>query len=203
MDTRTWACAAAGAIGVLAGTASGQAIGAFFEVSNDLSPSQPTATVTLWVPVPDDLYAVAAVAFDAFLDPAPDAAPSAAWSDPMRAVGFDAPGTSDGVVSADGLAVLGALPGQLNFPAAGIFADPSNPIAVWSATISVDDFTPRGVDVRTDIRRSTFYVGDSSAMSVDRAIGDARATVMVVPAPGVGGVLALGLLGVGARSRRR
>lgn len=203
MDTRTLACAAVGAIGVLAGAASGQAIGAFFEVSNDLSPSQPSATVTVWAPVPDDLYAFAAMRFDALLADALGPIGGAAWSDPVLLEGLSDPGTNPGTVSPDGTAVLGALPGQLEFPAQGFFADPSNPIAVWQATISVTDFSPRGIDVRTDIDRYDAFVEMGSPRTETRAIGDARATVMVVPAPGVGGVLALGLLGVGARSRRR
>ena len=204
MHKSTSLAAAVVVVGAVAGSAVAQTVGAFFEVSNDLSPSNPSATVTLWVPVPDGLYAVAGVAFDAFADPASSAALNARWSDPMRASGFDAPGTSDGVVGPDGLAVLGALPGQLNFPGGGFFADPSNPIAIWSATISVDDFTPREMMLRTDIERSTFYVSESSGTSVDRVIGDARATVVVVPAPGAGVVLAvaLGSVGVGTRRRR-
>lgn len=201
MRGRLMVGAAAMAATVLGAPALGQRGGAFFEVSNDLSPATPSATVTLWVPVPDGLYAVAGVSFDAYAEPASSAALDARWSDPMRASGFDAPGTSDGVVTPDGLAVLGALSGQLNFPPAGVFADPSDPIAVWSATISVDEFTPRGVDLRTDITRSTFYVSEFSGSSVDRIIGDARATVVVVPAPGVGAVLVLAA-GLGGVRRR-
>ena len=202
IDMRVLAGAAATAVG-LAAPAWGQTVGAFFEVSNDLSPSQPTATVTLWIPVPDDLYALAGVLFDAHLDDPAGPGVGTAWSDPMRGPGLDASGTNPGTISPDGLAVLGALPGQLHFPPAGIIADPTDPIAAWSATISTADFTRRDLTLTTDIERIQFYVSETRATAIDLIIGDARATVAVVPAPGVGTALALGLGLAGARRRRR
>ncbi len=202
MSSKTVLAGAAVAAAAFGAPAFGQVVGAFFEVSNDLSPSQPSATVTLWVPVPDDLYALAAVRFDALMDDPAGPVGASAWSDPMRAPGLDDPGTRDGMVSPDGLAVLGALPGQLHFPLAGLFADPSDPIAVWSATIGTTDFTPRDLTLTTDIDRTQFFVSETSAAVIDLVIGDARATVVVVPAPGVGVALGMGLGFAGSRRRR-
>lgn len=200
IDTRVVAGAAAAAVGLCA-PAWGQTTGAFFEVSNDLSPSQPSATVTLWIPVPRDLYALAGVRFDALMDDPAGPVGASAWSDPMRLPGLGAPGTNDGTVSPDGLAVLGAVAGQVHFPSAGLFADPSDPIAVWTATVSTTDFTARDLVLTTDIGRIQFYESEFSSTAVDRVIGEARSTVAVVPAPGTGAVLvvAMGLCGVRRR----
>jgi hypothetical protein len=202
MNSKTLACGAAGAALALAAPAFGQTVGAFFEVSNDLSPGQPSATVTLWVPVPGDLYAFSAMRFDALVADPLGALGGAAWSDPVLLEGLDDPGTNPGTIGPDGTVVFGALPGQLEFPSAGYFADPSNPIAVWAATITVSDFSAREIDLATDIDRYDAYLRMGSPMSVTRAIGDARASVAVVPAPGVAVAFGLGLGFAGFRRRR-
>jgi|GEM_PF-4953490 len=169
---------------------------AHLEFSNALSPSQPLATVMLWISKPADAYAVAAARFEAL-------APEGAWSAPALVAPFDAPGTSAGVVADGGLRVAGAIAGPLHFPMGGIVADPSDPIALWQATFTVDDFTPREVVLVADIDRYDVYTSAGSGFSERRFTPDARGAIVVVPAPGGVALLAAALGWAARRTRRR
>ncbi|MEO1007096.1 MAG: PEP-CTERM sorting domain-containing protein [Planctomycetota bacterium] len=128
---------------------------------------------------------------------------STGWSDLALIAPMDGPGTSAGAPSATG--VDGIIAGQLNFPPAGIYADPTNPIAFWQATYTapavVDDaFT---VDLSTATDRFDVYIDMGAATSESR-LGDlveGSGAISVVPAPA--SLALLGLGGLAAARRRR
>lgn len=166
----------------------------YFEVSNDLSPSQPTAVVTLWTEFDPADYCFGATLTEV-------RATDGLWSDPRRDPGMTGLGTSPGVVSPDGLRVLGVLPGQFHFPYHS-YGDPSNPIEIWRAEITVTDFTPREVALSTATERYMVHPFAMSPLGRDVLdVTEAAATIAVVPAPGVASVVVVGLAIV--RGRRR
>jgi hypothetical protein len=124
-------------------------------------------------------------------------ASEAGWSDPMRiAPGGTGPGTTPGTVV--GPDVLGVIVGQLHFPPGGIYADPSNPIAVWRATFTVSDFTPRTISIETDTIQFALYGGDPPPRLRPT---EAAIEIQVIPAPGLA-AMALGAGMVAGRRRR-
>jgi hypothetical protein len=115
---------------------------------------------------------------------------------------MDGPGTAAGVLSAG--SVDGILAGQLNFPTAGIFADPSNPIAFWEADFTLDAFPggPVLLDVETRTTRFDVYLARDRATSESRLADlDEGSLLIVIPAPAGAFVLAGGLA-MAARRRR-
>jgi hypothetical protein len=167
----------------------------YFEVSNALSPGQPTATVTLWTAFDPRDYCFGAVRTEAI-------ASDGQWSDPRLIPPMIAGGASPGVVSADGLRVEGVLPGQFHFPFE-YYGDPSNPIALWQAEITVTDFTPRAIMLSTETDRYMVHPFRDQATGRDVAdVAEAAAAIAVVPAPASLGVLAMGAGLAGARRRR-
>jgi len=114
-----------------------------------------------------------------------------------------AAGTSAGDASATG--VDGILAGQLNFPPAMIFADPSSPIAFWQATYTAPDDVTDGFDVAlsTDTSRFDVYIDRERSASESRIdqLVEGSGTISVVPAPA--SLALLGLGGLAAARRRR
>ena len=113
------------------------------------------------------------------------------------------PGTTGGATSPTG--VSGIISGQLNFPAAGIFADSSNPVAFWSATYTApavvdEEFT---VGLTSAITRFDVYIDRESSVSESRLSGlqQGENSIRVVPAPA--SLALLGLGGLAAARRRR
>ncbi len=117
---------------------------------------------------------------------------------------MDGPGTSAGM--ATGSSYDGIIAGQLNFPPAGIFADPTNPIAFWQVDYSFE-FDPRGgpavLDLRTLTTRFDVYVDRDSGTSESRLDGlvEGEGQVVIFPAPGTG-IALLGGLALALRRRR-
>ncbi|MEO1007364.1 MAG: hypothetical protein AAFX79_02235 [Planctomycetota bacterium] len=116
---------------------------------------------------------------------------------------MDGPGTSAGMIGDRG--VRGIIAGQLLFVGAGIFPDPSDPIAFWEATFTAPDVvdTPFDVDLETRTSRFDVYISMDSSTSESRLDGfqEGTATIRVVPAPASGLVLAMAL-GLAGRRRR-
>lgn len=167
----------------------------YFEISNDLSPSQPTAVVTLWTEFDPADYCFGATHTGVH-------ASDGLWSDPMLEPLMMAAGTDPGTVSPDGLSVEDVIPGQFHWPRHG-YGDPSNPIALWHAEITVTDFTARDIELSTLTARYIVYP-EREGLVGRSAIDDlteASAMVIVVPAPGV--VVGFGMLLMIPSGRRR
>jgi len=160
-----------------------------------LGPGQST-TVTL--AATHDDWAVAGVQTDFISSVGSDG-----WSDLALVAPMDGPGTSAGDASATG--VDGILAGQLNFPPAMIFADPSSPIAFWQATYTAPDDVTDGFDVAlsTDTSRFDVYIDRERSASESRIdqLVEGSGTISVVPAPA--SLALLGLGGLAAARRRR
>jgi hypothetical protein len=127
-------------------------------------------------------------------------ASEAGWSNPMRVEpGGTGPGTTPGIVS--GSDVTGLIVGQLHFPPGMIYADPSSPIAIWKATFTVTDFSPRTISIATDTSEFAVYRYGVAGIWKPQPV-EAMIEIHVVPAPGA--PLALcGALALAARRRRR
>lgn len=116
---------------------------------------------------------------------------------------MDGPGTSEGILSGEGYADI--IAGQLNFPPAGIFADPTNPIAFWAVdwVFEFDDpSNPVLLHVVTDTSRFDVYTDRLLATSEFR-IDDLEEgeLLIVVPAP-AGAIALLGGFTLATRRRR-
>jgi hypothetical protein len=113
------------------------------------------------------------------------------------------PGASAGI--ADGPMVTGIVTGQLHSPDDGFFADPGNPILVWTGKFTVvDDFSFRNIELETLTTMFDVYLdSDGTRASALDGFQEGLGDVMVCacPAPGVG--LVLGALGFRAARRRR
>ncbi|MEO1008449.1 MAG: hypothetical protein AAFX79_07770 [Planctomycetota bacterium] len=183
-------------VGLAASVAAGQFIGA--SVANPtLSPGE-TTTLTLTAGYADPDYAIAGIATSLVVDRS-----EVDLSDPRLVAPMDGPGTSAGVIVADG--IDGILAGQLNFPTAGIYADPTNPIAFWQIDLTLVDTptSPVFLSATTETTRFDVYIDMGSAMSVSRLddLQEADILVALLPSPGTAAMLGLG--GLLACRRRR
>jgi hypothetical protein len=184
------------AVAGMAAVAAAQSI--VIDVANPtLNPGESTS-VTMTATYGGTDYAVAGVATNLVSSVGSDG-----WSDIALIAPMNGPGTSAGVASGTG--VDGIIAGQLNFPPAGIFADPSNPIAFWSATytapaVVADAFT---VDLSSRTTRFDTYIRRDSSLSESRLadLREGAAGINVVPAPA--SLALLGLGGLAAARRRR
>lgn len=186
----------------LAGTALGVASAAHatvtantyeIRVSNVVSPSQPSTTVEVYAAWDSDLfYAFAGNEWSLRGDTTGDfSGPASAFTDPGQIDGTPVGGDVTDIVT-----------GQLQFPSAGIFADTSDPILIWSATWSTSDFTARFVDLNTETDRYQLYLDDTGLSSdVTTTVLEAAGRIEVIPAPASLALLALG--GLTAIRRRR
>jgi hypothetical protein len=121
-----------------------------FAISNVVSPQQPSATIEAWFRWNPDFHAFAGAFFSVSAS-----ADAGGWSDPQELL--NGPGTEDGEVSPDGDTVNGIISGQIHFPLSDIYADTSNPILLWRATWSTDDFSPREVAVASLTAKFSLY----------------------------------------------
>jgi hypothetical protein len=97
--------------------------------------------------------------------------------------------------------VTGLIVGQLHFPQGGIYADPSNPIAIWRATFTVTDFAPRTIALETDTRQFAVYQRRADPPHPP-PFHEAMIDIRVIPAPGALLVMS-GAMGLSIRRRRR
>jgi hypothetical protein len=151
------------------------------EVSNIISPAQPSATIRLLASFdptgPADAFAFAGARLRVV-------ATESGWSSPIVLPGGAGPGSQAGAVSIGGDRMEGLALGQAHLPAAGVFPDPSNPLAIWEATFEVVDFSARRIDLSTQTSEFRVYIdlfpGAESRLA---SLSEARAVIHVVPAP--------------------
>jgi hypothetical protein len=177
-----------------AGAASAET-GLSFHVSNTISPNHPSATVEVWAHIEDVSYAFAAVQFDALaaVDPG-------GFSDPFAIL--HTLGTFNGDVQPGGDLITHCLPGQIQAPVGEWFADTTNPILIWRATWSTDDFNAREVDISTFTHRFAVYLDyNGNNVLVDETL-DAEGVVKVVPGPAVAALFTACGAFAGTRRRR-
>lgn len=183
-----------------ASVASAQTVGVTIDIDRPVLAPGESTTVTLVARFDDADYAVAGIAMDLLFD-SPIADPRRHWRDLDYLPPFDGPGPPPGSVT--DTSIDGIIAGQLQFPLAMIYADPSNPIAFWRATFTAPLDAGRfyTVDLLTDVARFDVYIAPDSATSESRmdVLVEGEATISVVPAPASAAVLALGL----AATRRR
>jgi hypothetical protein len=161
-----------------------------------LSPGQ-TTTLTMTAMYPDGDYAMAGIGTEIVINQIQGDLSGLRLVAPMAG-----PGTSAGVLGPGG--ITGIIAGQLNFPTAMIYADPTNPIAfyqfdyTWDGTLS----GPILLDVETRTSRFDTYIDRQRATSESRLadLVEGRA-IIAIPAPT--GAAAFGLLALGAATRRR
>lgn len=184
----------------LATVANAQTIGVTIEIDEPVLAPGDSTTVRLVANFPASDWALAGVLtrldFDGSI-----ADPRSHWS----GIGVLAPFSTgpSGPLLGDS-AIEGILAGQLNFPPAGIYADPTNPIAFFEANFTAPADAGGGyfVDLSTLTSRFDVYTDRESteATSYLDIITEEAATIFVVPAPASAAVLALGVV---AMRRRR
>lgn len=146
--TRTFAIASLVlSAGLSAGAASAQTVNLTFDIRNPILSVGSSTPVTLRAEFSTGDYAVAGIATD-LVGAAALGTPSGRWSDWQLVTPMDGPGTSAGETSGR-FDVTGILAGQLNFPPARIYADPSNPIAFWQATFTALEVGYIDLETRT------------------------------------------------------
>ncbi|MFG0286151.1 MAG: hypothetical protein ACF8R7_17175 [Phycisphaerales bacterium JB039] len=139
----------------------------------EITPADPIVWVELWAFFPATDYAFAGARLDLH-------ASEEGWgegSSPLMGI-VDPPPTIAGP------SVLDIVTGQLNFPPAGLYADPSNPIKAWRQKFEVTDFTPRDLSFHTETRVGAIFPERESRAYEERPWADASAVIRVVPAPG-------------------
>ena len=166
-----------------------------FTVSNTISAENPSATVTLWGAFDPKLYALHRTTTDVIARPDPGS-----FHDPFMLI--DYPWCRAGQLAPDGDRVSDIFALQLQF-IGGFFADTSNPIAIWTATWSTTDFTPREVALWTESSEYWVFVNGAGEAhnfyGVDFAEG--LGAITVVPAPN-GALAFAAAVGLAARRHR-
>lgn len=189
------------AMGVAA-AAHAQTVGVTIEIDEPILAPGDSTRLRLIATVLDTDYAFAGANLNLLIDSG--GTPGArGFSDLSILPPMDA-GPSAGVPTDRG--IEGIVIGQLHFPAAGIFADPTNPIAFWEAsfTAPVDAGGGYRVELATQTLRFDAWPDRDSAIAASRLdlLVEDSATIFVVPAPAGPAVLALGVALAFTRPRR-
>jgi hypothetical protein len=164
-----------------------------FTVSNTISPEQPSCTVTLWGAFFPKLYAFGESSTNVLTsDDAGGFSDPAVLLDPLKL-------SRPGDVSPDGDSVSDVYIMQLYIPFS-VYPSTSNPIALWSATWTTDDFSPRVVRLDTLSESYKVYRDDGELLEFfGTDFAEGSGLIQVIPAPGA----AVVLFGVCATARRR
>lgn len=158
-------------------SATGQVNTFEFVASNVVSPEQPSATIEVWAAFDPSMYAFAKARFDLFASPG-----SGGFSDPVLRV--QGPGDYEGDIPPEGDSVTNVAPYQFVWDNGGPYADPSNPILIWSVTWSTSDFQPRTVALTTKTSEYYLYL-DWYGLMDDSLEGfvEGSGAIQVVPSP--------------------
>ncbi len=194
--------AAAAILAVAAAAAHAQTVGVTIDIDEPVLAPGDSTRVRLIATVLDTDYAFAGASLNLLIDF--DGTPGArGFSDLSILPPMDA-GPSAGVPTDRG--IEGLVIGQLHFPAAGIFADPTNPIAFWEATFTapIDAGGGYRVDLLTETLRFDAWTDRDTAIAASRLdlIVEDSASIFVIPAPAGAAVLTLGVA-VAFTQRRR
>ncbi|OAB63754.1 hypothetical protein AY599_01135 [Leptolyngbya valderiana BDU 20041] len=194
--------AAAAILAVAAAAAHAQTVGVTIDIDEPVLAPGDSTRVRLIATVLDTDYAFAGTNLNLLIDF--DGTPGArGFSDLSILPPMDA-GPTAGVPTDRG--IEGIVIGQLHFPAAGIFADPTNPIAFWEATFTapVDAGGGYRVDLLTETLRFDAWTDRDTAIAASRLdlIVEDSASIFVIPAPAGAAVLTLGVA-VAFTQRRR
>ena len=119
------------------------------------------AQVEAWAHHPEDAYAFASAEFQM-------AADLPGWTD-----------VSDGIIA--GGQVQEIAVGQAHNPAEGVFADPSNPIRIWSGIYTPDSSAPRLVQVQATPSAYSYYPSESTSSSVEGDAAPDRDWLLINP----------------------
>jgi hypothetical protein len=188
-----------GLIGIagLASAAFGQAgfnVEVVYGPSGSVNPGDPSATVNISAFFSPNDYAFAGGRFDV-------GAGDGTWSN-NHLIGpiAGSPGVNPGVLG--GSNVTAVTVGQVHFPPV-LPGNNSNPISLWSADWTTNDFTARSVPVGTTTARFDVYPSSTSPTSQSRLSGlvEGRGEIIVTPAPSALALLGLGGLVAGRRRR--
>lgn len=157
-----------------------------------------TATVTLWAAWDPAYYAFRGALLDVVADDPTGAGEWVEWETlpEVFSIGY----SSDGTLDKD--AIRGIKPLQPYWPYfPPIYPHTDNPIAVWRATWTTEEFAHRDVEV-TSLTQN-FWVWDQEAYFFDFAdsLGEGGASISVVPSAATGWVV-LAVLPLVNRSRR-
>ena len=186
----------------LAAAAHAQTVGVTIEIDEPILAPGDSTRLRLIATVLDTDYAFAGTNLNLLIDF--DGTPGArGFSDLSIQPPMDA-GPTAGVPTDRGIERI--VIGQLHFPAAGIFADPTNPIAFWEASFTAPADAGGGyrVDLLTETLRFDAWPDRDMAIAASRldlALEDS-ASIFVIPAPAGAGVLALGVALASSRRRR-
>ncbi len=185
---------------LVAPLASAQVVGLSIHADRPVLMPGESALVTVTATFPEAYYALAGARFDFRFDDG-DLDPRAAWNDYRALPPFDGPQTPPELTE---VGIFGNVLGQLNFPPAMIYADPTNPVDVWEVTFTAPLGAGGGyrVDMLTDTHLYDVYIERESSTSIriTDLVTEGEASIFVVPAPASAAVLALGL---SATRRRR
>lgn len=188
------------ALTLIAGIASGQTVAITIDIDEPLLAPGQSTSVTLRAGFDPGDFAMAGVWTDLLASAPADL--DGAWSEWAVVVPMDGPGTTAGDPDGAG-GFTSIIAGQLLFPPASFPADPTNPIAFWTATFTAPlDGGDYWVDLSTSTSRYNVYLSRESSLSESRLdqLVEGQGRIFVVPAPATSAVLALGLL---ATRRRR
>ncbi len=136
-----------------------------------LTPGE-TAQVHVWAHFPQDAYAFASADFDVSAD-------IPQWT-------F----ASDGVIA--GATVFNITPSQAHDPFQGVFADPSNPIRVWTGIFEPASYDPMLVEVQATPTSFWYYPSKLTSSSVQCAALPGREWLYINPEPFAAGSVAPG-----------
>lgn len=183
-----------------AGSACAQTVNLSIDIENPIISRGSSTDITLKAEFSTGDYAVAGIMTE-LVGVVSDGTITGTLSDWRLLSPMDGPGTTAGTYD-DDLSMAGIVAGQLNFPPAGIFADPSNPIAFWQATFTAHWDGYGVIDFTTRTSRLDMYPERTSARSESRldVLVEGSGQIWIpVPAP----ASAAPLLGLGLLARRR
>lgn len=163
----------------IASTATAQPLNYFYlNVASKVSPANPITHVELWCAFDPAAYAYAGANLTLFGDPSGDF--FNLYSPVVQ--GPCDPTPCEGIPSNGNVIMM--KPGQLHFPPLMLYAKTDNPILVWTADWTTQDFTPRSITIRTESTQFFLYTDPlGTSASYLSSLQEASSLIHVIPAP--------------------